>query len=66
MFGIIPKKNHSMLFSNVTREFECCCSRALNNHRFPRRANDKTDLDIIRSEHRFLWDDDEDAPEESW
>ncbi|CAF1471859.1 unnamed protein product [Rotaria magnacalcarata] len=29
-------------------------------------TNDKTDIDIIRSEHRFLWDDEEDGPEETW
>ncbi|CAF4588116.1 unnamed protein product, partial [Rotaria magnacalcarata] len=30
-----------------------------------RNTNDKTDIDIIRSEHRFLWDDEEDGPEET-
>jgi hypothetical protein len=30
------------------------------------RTNDKTDIDIIRSEHRFLWDEEEDDPEETW
>ncbi|CAF2745694.1 unnamed protein product [Rotaria sp. Silwood2] len=29
-------------------------------------SNDKTDLDIIRSEHRFLWDEEEDEPDETW
>ncbi|CAF0956487.1 unnamed protein product [Adineta ricciae] len=29
-------------------------------------SKDKNDLDIVRSEHRFLWDDDEDAPDETW
>lgn len=29
-------------------------------------TNDKTDLDIIRSEHRFLWDEEEDIPDETW
>ncbi len=29
-------------------------------------TNDKTDLDIIRNEHRFLWNDEEDAPDETW
>ncbi|CAF1292674.1 unnamed protein product [Adineta steineri] len=29
-------------------------------------SNDKTDLDIIRREHRFLWDEEEDEPEETW
>lgn len=29
-------------------------------------TNDKTDIDIIRNEHRFLWNDEEDAPDETW
>ena len=29
-------------------------------------SNDKTDLDIIRSEHRFLWDEEEDKPDATW
>jgi len=29
-------------------------------------SKDKTDLDIVRSEHRFLWDDEEDTPDETW
>ncbi|CAF1552253.1 unnamed protein product [Adineta steineri] len=29
-------------------------------------SNDKTDLDIVRREHRFLWDEEEDEPEETW
>jgi hypothetical protein len=31
-----------------------------------RSTNDKTDIDIIRNEHRFLWDEEEDAPGETW
>jgi len=31
-----------------------------------RDSKDKTDLDIVRSEHRFLWDDEEDTPDETW
>ncbi|UJR09572.1 hypothetical protein I4U23_013807 [Adineta vaga] len=29
-------------------------------------SKDKNDLDVIRSEHRFLWDDQDDDPEETW
>lgn len=29
-------------------------------------SKDKTDLDIIRSEHRFLWNEDDDDSEETW
>ncbi len=29
-------------------------------------SNDKTDIDIIRNEHRFLWDEEEDVPNETW
>ncbi|CAF3791358.1 unnamed protein product [Rotaria sp. Silwood1] len=29
-------------------------------------SNDRTDLDIIRNEHRFLWDEEEDGPDETW
>lgn len=29
------------------------------------RSKDKRDIDIIRTEHRFLWEE-EDAPEETW
>jgi hypothetical protein len=29
-------------------------------------SNDKTDIDIIRNEHRFLWNEEEDVPNETW
>jgi hypothetical protein len=31
----------------------------------PFRSKDKTDMDVIRENHRFLWTD-EDDPDENW
>ena len=63
MFVIIQKKNRSMRFSNVTRNEQI---ELLFLYRTVFRSKDKTDIDVIRSEHRFLWDDEEDAPDETW
>jgi len=69
MFAIIRKKNRLMRFSNVIRT--CVSYKRIIYVNFffcfiLISSKDKTDIDIIRSEHRFLWNEDEDDPEESW
>ncbi|XP_013113804.2 protein FRA10AC1 homolog [Stomoxys calcitrans] len=38
----------------------------LNNQSLSERRKHKRDIDVIREHHRFLWDDSDDANEDSW
>jgi hypothetical protein len=59
-------------FSSVTRNLSFSCvsvdfeTRGLNHTVCSIRSKDRTDLDVIREEMQFVWEEDEDVTKNSW